>query len=83
MPIYNSQLLLHLVANGFQIGFSHATHTCTCTPAKKNHSSADDHPSVISEGLANEVQKGGTSAAATGHCGLRPLYDRVHCLPGH
>ena len=26
---------------------------------------------------------GGTSAAATGHCGLRPLYDRVHCEPGH
>ena len=45
MPIYNSQLLLHFVANGFQIGFSHATHTCT--PAKKSHPSANKHPSVV------------------------------------
>ena len=48
--------LLDGIANGFRIGFSHATHTCT--PAKKNHPSANEHPSVISEGLANEVQKG-------------------------
>ena len=48
--------LLDGIANGFQIGFSHATHACT--PAKHNHPSANEHPSVILEGLANEVQKG-------------------------
>ena len=26
---------------------------------------------------------GGMSAAATGHCGLRPLCDCVRCEPGH
>ena len=48
--------LLDGIANGFRIGFSHATHACTA--AKQNHTSANKHPSVISEGLANEFQKG-------------------------
>ena len=48
--------MLDGIANGFRIGFSHATHSCTL--AKQNHPSANEHPSVISEGLANEVQKG-------------------------
>ena len=38
------------------IRFSHSNHSCT--PAKWNHPSADEHPSIISEGLATEVQKG-------------------------
>ena len=48
--------LLEGIANGFRIGFSHIIHSCT--PARRNHPSADKHPSVISEGLATEVQKG-------------------------
>ena len=47
--------LLEGINNGFCIGLSHINHSCT--PAKQNHPSADEHPSAISEGLATEVQK--------------------------
>ena len=30
----------------------------SCSPAKSNHLSANDHPKVVSDGLHNEVEKG-------------------------
>ena len=48
--------LLKGIANGFRIGFSHRTHSCS--PAKSNHPSANDHPKIVSDGLHNEVEKG-------------------------
>ena len=48
--------ILEGIANGFRIGFSHANHSCT--PAKHNHPSANEHPAVISEGLTTEVHNG-------------------------
>ena len=48
--------LLDGIASGFRIGFAHGSHLCT--PAKTNHPSAVDHPTVISEGLQAEVNKG-------------------------
>ena len=48
--------LLDGIANGFRIGFAHESHLCT--QAKTNHPSAIDHPTVISEGLQAEVDKG-------------------------
>ena len=48
--------LLDGIANGFRIGFAHNSNDCV--PAKTNHPSAIDHPTVISEGLQSEVNKG-------------------------
>ena len=48
--------LLDGIANGFRIGFAHESHLCT--PPKTNHPSVINHPTVISEGLQAEVDKG-------------------------
>ena len=44
------------IANGFRIGFSYPSHTCSA--AKGNHQSAIEHSTVISEALAKELAQG-------------------------
>ena len=48
--------LLDDIANGFRTGFAHESHLCTA--AKIKNSSANDHCTVISEGLQAEVDEG-------------------------
>ena len=48
--------ILDGITNGFRTGFSHTTHKCS--RAARNHPSANEHPLVITEGLAKETGKG-------------------------
>lgn len=49
-------LILKGISEGFRVGFSYQSQHCT--PADSNHPSANEHPSVISEALKGEVEKG-------------------------
>ena len=62
--IENAPYLLDGIANGFQIGFSHITHTLT--PAKKNRPPANEHPSVILKGIQGRRQDS-TEELDSGH----------------
>ena len=48
--------ILSGISRGFRIGFDYSTHTCTSF--KRNHPSARECPTVISETLAKEVTAG-------------------------
>ena len=48
-----AQWVLSGITNGFRIGFDHSTHTCR--PAKRNHPSALERPTVVAQSLSKET----------------------------
>ena len=62
--------ILNGIRLGFKLGFNHTPHTRS---AKRNKKSADDHPTVTDEYLANEVSLGRVAGPF-----MHPLIPQLH-----